>query len=631
MFYQRSTEGREMLWCLLYLTWVCTLHIEKNEAVKMYPPKSSDFAECELTQEEKEKFMDEHNRLRGKVFPEAADMEYLLWDSNLANLAQMWVNKCIWDHGFLFFGDEYPKEKNATFTEQLGQNLARETGQLETPEDRVERWFNESHYYRYSKYTSSTAGDCSKTPCGHYTQLAWAKVKYVGCAKTFCRNFFSNGGTFVACDYGPKSGNVIGEYPYQDGTPCSNCASGSGFCYKKLCRDCADFDYHCGLTGFPESMCATHPDLMEKTCPKLCKMCKCPLQCRNGGTLNEVKCICSCRQGWTSTDCSAQCYDKKGKQTCQQYVKYNVGGCSGKWASYFKENCEATCGYCDDGSGTYTTTVSPVVTTTPALRVTTPAPAVTTPTNPIPPSASIAPPPTKAPQVICNADMDPSCAGWAAIGWCEKNKEWMIPNCCVSCKYHQAPAECKDLEATKCPLWAYQGECYSNSVWMLANCRKSCNQCGECKDTDPKCPSWALLKECHKGDRVTWMNTNCRRSCGLCQVYDKHAECPAWEVMGNCKNSNWTWMADHCPRSCKIPLSEVLFCGGKWNGDYKAPSSCTAYVACSHEVTSHVNCPPGEEFNTLTRMCKPADEASCTIADMIKTSPYKIVTTLRRG
>ena len=37
--------------------------------------------------------------------------------------------------------------------------------------------------------------------------------------------------------------------------------------------DCADFDYHCGLTAFPESMCATHPDIMEKFCPKLCKMC----------------------------------------------------------------------------------------------------------------------------------------------------------------------------------------------------------------------------------------------------------------------------------------------------------------------------------------------------------------------
>lgn len=32
----------------------------------------------------------------------------------------MWVNKCIWEHGFLFFGKEYPKEKNAKFTKQLG-------------------------------------------------------------------------------------------------------------------------------------------------------------------------------------------------------------------------------------------------------------------------------------------------------------------------------------------------------------------------------------------------------------------------------------------------------------------------------------------------------------------------------
>jgi len=32
----------------------------------------------------------------------------------------MWVNKCIWQHGFLFFGKEYPKEKNAKFTKQLG-------------------------------------------------------------------------------------------------------------------------------------------------------------------------------------------------------------------------------------------------------------------------------------------------------------------------------------------------------------------------------------------------------------------------------------------------------------------------------------------------------------------------------
>lgn len=31
-------------------------------------------------------------------------------------------------------------------------------------------------------------------------------------------------------------GNVIGQYPYKVGAPCSKCASGKGFCYKKLCR-----------------------------------------------------------------------------------------------------------------------------------------------------------------------------------------------------------------------------------------------------------------------------------------------------------------------------------------------------------------------------------------------------------
>ena len=36
-------------------------------------------------------------------------------------------------------------------------------------------------------------------------------------------------------------------------------------------------------------------------------------------------------------------------------------------------------------------------------------------------------------------------------------------------------------------------------------------------------------------------------------VYDKHKECPAWSAMDECKKSNWTWMVDHCPRSCDVP------------------------------------------------------------------------------
>ncbi|XP_067032873.1 uncharacterized protein [Acropora muricata] len=622
-----------MLWRLLCLTLACNLQVIKNEAAYMNYPMRSDFAECELVTEEKEQFLDLHNKLRGMVNPTAADMEYLVWDENLANLAQMWVNKCIWEHGFLFFGKEYPKEKNAKFTKQLGQNLAREVGHLKTPEDRVMRWFNESYYYTYSKYTS-TGGNCRRQPCGHYTQLAWANVKYVGCAKTFCSNFFPQygGGTYVACDYGPESGNVYKQYPYQQGIPCSKCASGNGFCHKNLCRDCVDYDSRCG-SNFPQSTCLSHPELMAKMCPKMCKLCECPLQCRNGGSLNKEKCVCSCRPGWTSTDCSDPCYDKDGKQRCQQNVKYNGGCNSVQWASYFKENCEATCGYCDDGSGTYTTTASPVAMTTPSPPVTTPAAALIVTTD-----TTLPPPTTARPQVICTADLDRSCPGWAATGWCEKNKDWMLIYCCISCKYHQAP-ECKDSQKD-CPFWAYKGYCYSNRVWMLANCRRSCNQCGGCKDTDPKCPSWAVLKQCYSGNRVAWMNTNCRKSCGLCRgetwmisskIYDKHAECPAWGVMGNCRASNWTWMTDHCPESCDVPLTQVLLCGGKPDGNYQSPSSCNAYIACSHEATSHVDCPLAEKFDRKTRICKPANEASCQMADLSDESHYKLVATLKNG
>ena len=41
--------------------------------------------------------------------------------------------------------------------------------------------------------------------------------------------------------------------------------------------------------------------------------------------------------------------------------------------------------------------------------------------------------------LVCKADKNPSCEAWAARGECEKNPTWMLPNCCVSCKYHRAP------------------------------------------------------------------------------------------------------------------------------------------------------------------------------------------------
>lgn len=36
--------------------------------------------------------------------------------------------------------------------------------------------------------------------------------------------------------------------------------------------DCVDYDSRCG-TNFPQSMCLSHPELMAKMCPKMCKLC----------------------------------------------------------------------------------------------------------------------------------------------------------------------------------------------------------------------------------------------------------------------------------------------------------------------------------------------------------------------
>ena len=41
-------------------------------------PTAEDFAICELSAEQKEKFLDDHNKYRGMVDPPAADMEYLV-------------------------------------------------------------------------------------------------------------------------------------------------------------------------------------------------------------------------------------------------------------------------------------------------------------------------------------------------------------------------------------------------------------------------------------------------------------------------------------------------------------------------------------------------------------------------
>ncbi|MEQ2268956.1 Peptidase inhibitor 15-A, partial [Xenotaenia resolanae] len=60
--------------------------------------------------------LDYHNKVRGRVFPPASNMEYMVWDETLAKTAEDWADACLWEHGpphLLRF---------------LGQNLSVRTG-----------------------------------------------------------------------------------------------------------------------------------------------------------------------------------------------------------------------------------------------------------------------------------------------------------------------------------------------------------------------------------------------------------------------------------------------------------------------------------------------------------------------
>ncbi|KAJ7375080.1 hypothetical protein OS493_001812 [Desmophyllum pertusum] len=179
---------------------------------------------------------------------------------------------------------------------------------------------------------------------------------------------------------------------------------------------------------------------------------------------------------------------------------------------------------------------SKITTTTPAPVTTVPTPPLTTTTAPITGIANF--PTTPAPQgmlgdVKSTYILAAKCG--AGVGECEKNPLWMTPNCCVSCRYHQAP-----------------------KGYTLIN-----NSClavlKDCKDTDTKCPSWAEfmtgMKNAQPGLR--WMNV-------------KNPTGPGW------------WIIVH--EAVMFLFQNPRFAVEKTNGHYQAPTTCQAYIACSNGV-----------------------------------------------
>ncbi len=60
------------------LIWLFSLHTSTGSRMGPTTPRPSDFAQCRLSDDLGEQFVDFHNKFRGEVQPSAADMEYLV-------------------------------------------------------------------------------------------------------------------------------------------------------------------------------------------------------------------------------------------------------------------------------------------------------------------------------------------------------------------------------------------------------------------------------------------------------------------------------------------------------------------------------------------------------------------------
>lgn len=130
-----------------------------------------------FAQNDAQTLLDAHNadRSRHCVPP-------LTWSTEIAATAQVWANRCVFDH-----------DHNSG----LGENLA--WGTRLTAREAVRLWYEEIGEYNYA---SPGFG-----PAGHFTQVIWRDSRQLGCGKAICQ-----GEVFWVCRYSPP-GNVEGEFP----------------------------------------------------------------------------------------------------------------------------------------------------------------------------------------------------------------------------------------------------------------------------------------------------------------------------------------------------------------------------------------------------------------------------------
>ena len=190
--------------------------------------------------------------------PPAANMIELVWDEELASVAQRHADQCVFSH------DCADCRQVQRF--RVGQNLYQSFNTR--PGDLGQEWTAavDSWYREISLYSGPVESFVFSEETGHYTQIVWAATTRLGCGMSeFSRGRFIT--RLLVCNYG-EAGNIISAPVYTVGPACSACspASSCSTAYPGLCSQRAAPSF---LPTTPFSSPPSQPVFTESARPSL--------------------------------------------------------------------------------------------------------------------------------------------------------------------------------------------------------------------------------------------------------------------------------------------------------------------------------------------------------------------------
>ncbi|XP_032069593.1 cysteine-rich venom protein kaouthin-2 [Thamnophis elegans] len=197
--------------------------------------------------------VEKHNALRRSVRPTASNMLQMEWNSNAAQNAKRWADRCTFAHS--------PGHLRTVGRLGCGENLFMSSHPYSWTRV-IQSWYDEYKNFRYG-----VGANPPGSVIGHFTQIVWYNSYLVGCAAARCSS--SRFKYFYVCQYCP-AGNIIGSIatPYKSGPPCGDCPSA---CVNGLC---------------------TNP-------------------CKHTNTFNNCKSLAAqngCQSNWMKSNCAASCF-----------------------------------------------------------------------------------------------------------------------------------------------------------------------------------------------------------------------------------------------------------------------------------------------------------------------------------